>query len=127
MPKGSVPRNIFNAQYVAKRRMNELNKAYVKPTPKKLRPSFKEAAESIDKYSDAMAYGTFWAGPSKSKKWTTRKSRLPAARLKYFENWGLDPRYELGKTGKDVKAGRAALKPIPKTARPKSSAKKGTK
>lgn len=118
MPKGDVPRNRLRKQMVTKRRFLELSGSKTS-TPK-------ERGKAWNAYNDAAAYGGLFRGPDKSKEWTTRSQRTVSARKKFLENWGMGlPNSNTLKLEKNTKAGRVGLKPISKTIRPSTSAKKG--
>lgn len=109
MPKGSVPRNIHMNTFVKRRRMDEL---YASKTS-----TAKEKKESFDKWYDATEYGSMWRGPDKSKEWTTRSKRTPAAKTSRLERLGLSGTARLARKSlaKKTKASRVGLKPIKRT------------
>lgn len=117
MPKGSVPRNISKNRFVKQRRMQEL---YASPTATKA-----EKKKAFNQYYDAMEYGSMFREPDKSKEWTTRSKRTPAARTAKLERLGISgsAAYDRKQLGKKTQAGRVGLKPIKRTPVVKSKAR----
>ena len=109
MPKGSVPRNIDRNTWVKKRRMDEL---YASKTSTK-----QEKSKAFDQWYDATEYGSVWREPDKSKEWTTRSQRKPAAKIARLERLGYSgkARLDRNKLAKKTKASRVGLKPIKRT------------
>lgn len=109
MPKGSVPRNINMNTWVKRRRMDEL---YASKTSTK-----QEKTKAFDQWYDATEYGSMWRGPDKSKEWTTRSKRKPAAKIARLERLGISgtARLERKNLAKKTQASRVGLKPIKRT------------